>query len=255
MSAPASPAPSPGHPATRPGPLRAGFARRNAGLLWALGTAALFMAMWGFVRHSAGLGVAGLTRDLTGESPFYAPEAPAITAIMFAHMAAGAALTLLAPLQLIGPLRRARPRLHRGLGRTMIALGLVTGAGGIVYALGRGTTGGPFMDLSSTVYGLLIGLAAVETFRHGRARRWPAHRRWGLRLSVLVIASWLYRMHYVIWNLVADGAGTTPDMTGPFDRFQAWAFYLSYLALLELWLLAERSRKAGGRRSAHRSPG
>ena len=97
------------------------------------------------------------------------------------------------------------------------------------YALGRGTTGGPFMDLSSTVYGLLIGLAAVETFRHGRARRWPAHRRWGLRLSVLVIASWLYRMHYVIWDLVADGAVTPTRLVT--HRFPIDAGLSAYEAL------------------------
>ncbi len=61
---------------------------------------------------------------------------------------------------------------------------------------------------------------------------------------MLVIASWLYRMHYVVWDWMTGGWGVTPDMTGPFDRFQAWAFYLSYFILLELYFILEvRSRK------------
>lgn len=106
-------------------------------------------------------------------------------------------LPVLAPLQLVGPIRRNWPGYHRRAGRSMIVLGLVTGIGGIGYAVLRGTTGGPFMDVSSSVYGLLILGAAVQTYRLGRARQWAQHRRWGWRLTVLVIASWLYRMHYV----------------------------------------------------------
>jgi hypothetical protein len=75
--------------------------------------------------------------------------------------------------------------------------------------------------------------SAVQAYRLGRARRRAELRLWGWRLTVLVIASWLNRMHYVIWNGATGGIWTTPDMTGPFDRFEAWAFYLSYLAVLE----------------------
>lgn len=211
---------------------------------WLIGLFLLFYLMLGFIRHSAGLGIAGMRKDLTGISPFYAPDMPVVTFIMYAHMAAGAALTVLAPLQLTGPIRRRYRNFHRHSGRVMIVLGLITGIGGITYAVLRGTTGGTFMDISSSVYGILILVAAVETYRHGRARRWQIHRRWGWRLSVLVIASWLYRMHYVIWDRLTGGWGVTPDMTGPFDKFQAWAFYLSYLFLLELYFLWEaRSKK------------
>ena len=104
------------------------------------------------------------------------------------------------------------------------------------------------MDISSTAYGLLILVSAVQTYRLGRARQWARHRRWGWRLSVLVIASWFYRVHYVIWDRLTGGLGVTPDMTGPFDQFQAWGFFLGYLLYLELYFLWEDRRK-------RRSPG
>lgn len=215
---------------------------------WLLGLLALVALRAGFLRHSVWLGLWGLTNDLTGRSPFF-DAAPLVTAVMFLHMITGAILTLLALLQLTGPARRRWPRLHRWSGRAMVGLGIFTAFGGILHATRRGATGGPFMDASTAVYGLLMPVAAAQTWRLGRARRSAGHRRRGWRFSVLVIASWLYRMHYVVWDRPTGGIGTTPDMTGPFDRFQAWAFYLSYAAMLEIWFLweARRRRQAGAR--------
>ena len=59
--------------------------------------------------------------------------------------------------------------------------------------------------------------------------------------------------YYIIWDNLTGGIGTTPDMTGPFDKFQAWAFYLSYLLLAELFFVWEERRKSSARRQkAHK---
>ena len=200
---------------------------------WILSVLGLFWVMAGFIRHSAGLGLAGLIRDLTDHSPFYAADAPLVTFIMFLHM--------------MTPLRRKWPKIHRKTGYLMIGLGVFTAIGAMVYAIFRSTTGGLFMDISSSVYGILMIWAAVQTYRFGRRKRWPQHRRWGIRFSVLVIASWLYRVHYIIWDHLTGGIWTTPDMTGPFDKFQAWAFFLSYLLLAELFFLWEGHKKRAAR--------
>lgn len=47
----------------------------------------------------------------------------------------------------------------------------------------------------------------------------------------------------MIWDGATGGMWTTPDMTGPFDRFQAWGFYLSYLAMLEAYFVWERRHR------------
>ena len=219
--------------------------QRHRALWWAAGLALLFAASWGFVRRSAWLGLWGLTNDLDGVSPFYDGAMPGVTFAMFFHMVTGAGLTVLAPLQLVGPLRRRWPRLHRHGGRVMVGLGLVTALGGLGYALRHGTTGGPFMDASTSLYGLMVLAAALQTLRFGMARAWARHRRWGLRFSVLVIASWLYRMHYMLWEHAFGTLWITPDMTGPFDKVQAWGFYLFYAALLELWFVFGEGRGRG----------
>lgn len=221
---------------------------------WLIGVVLLFVLMTGFLMHSVWLGLWGLTNDLEGLSGFYSAAMPVVTFIMFAHMITGAALSILAPLQLVTPIRRNWPGLHRWMGRVMVGLGLFTGFGGLLYAVRHGTTGGVFMDWSTSVYGILMLWAAVQTYRLGRAKKWAQHRRWGWRFSVLVIASWLYRMHYVVWDWLTGGLWTTPDMTGPFDKFQAWAFYLSYAAMLELWFLWDDHRRKSARRPVVRVP-
>lgn len=229
-------------------PVRPIIARRA--IWWAFGIGVLFVLAWGFLQRSAWLGLWGLTNDLEGRSPFYAGDMPVITFVMYLHMITGALLILMAPLQLAGPLRKRWPKLHRHSGRVMIGLGLFTGAAGIAYATQHGTTGGRYMDVSTTLYGILILWSAAQTLRFGLKRSWTRHRRWGMRLSVLVVASWLYRMHYVVWEAAFGMLWITPDMTGPFDVVQAWGFYLFYLALLEAYFFFWEDRRRGARRVA-----
>lgn len=217
---------------------------------WLLASLVVCFLMWGFVRHSVWLGLWGLTNDLTGLSPFFAPGRPLLNLITFLHMITGALLVVLAVVQLIPPIRREWPKMHRWSGRVMVGSGLFTAFGGIVYAVAKGTTGGVYMNVSSTLYGVMMLTAAVQTYRYGRARKWMIHRRWGWRFSVLVMASWLYRLHYVIWDRLTGGIWTTPDMRGPFDMFQAWGFFLGYAALLELWFLYEDRQKKRRRQPA-----
>ena len=59
-------------------------------------------------------------------------------------------------------------------------------------------------------------------------------------LIILALASWLYRVHYGLWEVLIDGAGSRPDFSGPFDVIQVFAFYLPYLAVHHLWWRARR---------------
>ena len=92
------------------------------------------------------------------------------------------------------------------------------------------------MNIGFFLYGLLMAVAAVETVRHARAKRLDVHRAWALRLYVLAIGSWLYRMEYGFWFLFTGGVGSTPNLTGPFDQVMAFFFYLAPLVILEFVL-------------------
>lgn len=220
--------------------------RRRGWAVWlgCLALAMLALVASDFVGHSLEQGWAGLTRDLSGENRLYWPDAPVATTAIFAHMIGGAVITALAPLQLAGPVRRRWPWVHRWSGRCLAACAVATGAAGLVYIGLRGTVGGAPMSVAFAVYGACLIVAAVMAARLARARDYVRHRRWALRLAILALASWIYRMHYGIVFVVADGAGVQDDFRGAFDLFNIWAFYVPYLIALELWFLRERRQPA-----------
>lgn len=191
----------------------------------------------GFVTHAFATGVAALAGDVFILGRLYAPESWFSNASISLHMVAGAIITCLAPLQIIAPVRNRWPRLHRLSGYLIVTLSVSAAFGGFGYMLLRGTVGGPLMTAGFSLYGALMLLCSVQTVRFARSRRFDTHRRWALRLFVLAIGSWLYRVHYGIWFATTGGVASNLDFTGLFDQIQVFAFYLPYLLLLELIFL------------------
>lgn len=156
------------------------------------------------------------------------------------HLLAGVVLLLLGPIQLIAGLRARWPTLHRWSGRVYASAALLAGAGGLAFILAKGTIGGTQMDVAFAIYGLALMLAAGNAVRHARARRFEAHRAWAIRLFALVIGSWLYRIEYTGWRLLAGGAGHTATFDGPFDTAMLYFFFVPNLLLAEAFLRAKR---------------
>lgn len=201
-----------------------------------------------FIWHSAELGTRGLTTTLPDHRLF---TAPLPNALIFAHMIAGAALTLLAPLQLIAWTRARHPAVHRRMGYVTLAAAGITGIGGLGYIALNGTVGGPPMSAGFALYGALVLLAGSQAVRHARARNLAAHRDWALRLAVLAMGSFLYRVHYGLWYWATDGLWSETDgFTGAFDLFNVAGFYLPYLIILEL-ILRRRRHGSAARRLHH----
>ena len=155
---------------------------------------------------------------------------------MAAHLATGAIILLLGPVQFIGSVRSRWPALHRWLGRIYVFTAGVAGLGGLGFIFTKGTIGGAPMDIGFGLYGALMLVGALETYRYARARRFEEHRAWAIRLFALAIGSWLYRMDYGFWLLAAHGMGHTHRFRGPFDIVMAFFFYVPNLALAELFL-------------------
>ncbi|WP_227271711.1 DUF2306 domain-containing protein [Roseobacter weihaiensis] len=162
-------------------------------------------------------------------------------AAIYGHMVAGGIITALAPLQLLRVVRRRAPVLHRISGYLVAGLSVLTGAGGLYYIAMQGTIGGPVMDLGFGLYGALMLFGAFKTVQLARIRH-PDHRLWAERLVILALASWLYRVHYGLWEITTGGIGSRPDFSGPFDLVQVFAFYLPYLAL-HAWVWHRRARR------------
>lgn len=202
-----------------------------------------------FVLHAVDLAWRGLAGALEEPSHLFPSSGSASSAAIALHMVTGAAITVLAPLQLVGPIRRRWPAVHRWSGRVLAVSAGAAALAGLFFIAARGTVGGPMMDAAFTSYGGLMLLAAVQTVRHARARRFDRHRDWALRLFVLAIGSWIYRVHYGLWYMATGGIASNEQFTGLFDQVQLWAFFVPYLLLVELWLRTRRrvaTRAAGG---------
>ena len=208
---------------------------------WAAGALALllFPGLLLFAGHAITRGLSLWDPVEQAASRFWLDEKPAATLAIYAHMALGGLVTVLAPLQAVPWLRRRHAWIHRIAGRIVVVGALITALGGLAFIASHGTIGGAPMSAGFTLYGVLMALCAIQTYRHARVRS-PSHRAWALRLIVLILGSWIYRVHYTLWYMVTDGAYSTPEFTGQFDRIQNVAFYLPYLAILELRLGWER---------------
>jgi hypothetical protein len=174
----------------------------------------------------------------------YDPATPLATIGIGLHFAAGGILLLLGPLQFVAPVRARLPAVHRWVGRFYTVAAMLTGGGGLVYILAHRAIGGAPMSIGFGLYGAAVALSGAETLRHARARRFDLHRAWAIRLYALTVGSWLYRMDYGFWVLLADGAGHTASFDGAFDRFMDFFFYVPNVIIAEL-IIRGRARRAG----------
>ena len=174
----------------------------------------------------------------------------AALASMSAHLAAGAIVLLLGPVQFIGAIRNRWPVVHRWIGRTYVVTCGLAGLGGLIFIATKGTIGGAAMNVGFGLYGVLMVLASIQAWRYAAARRFDLHRAWAIRLFALAIGSWLYRMDYGFWLLAVHRIGHQSDFHGPFDRIMAFFFYLPNLAVAELYLRSTWLKEHGAMRTA-----
>lgn len=174
----------------------------------------------------------------------YSSNSGTATAGIGLHFAAGGIILILGSIQLIDELRNRYPAFHRWVGRVYVLASAFAGVGGLAFILVKGTIGGTVMDIGFGLYGILMILCAVETYRHAVARRIETHRAWALRLYALAIGSWLYRMDYGFWILFTDGWGHADYFRGPFDKVMAFFFYLPNLLVAEILIQRMKYNKS-----------
>jgi len=158
------------------------------------------------------------------------------------HLISAVVIILAGALQLIPVVRQRFPRFHRWNGRLyMLAAVTVSGAG--LYMLWiRGSVADFPQRIGFTGNAVLIWLCAAMALRFAIARDFPRHRTWALRLFLVVAASWFLRVELFLSFLIFRGPfGFDPlSFSGPFLTFLSYAQYLLPLAVLELYLYAQR---------------
>ncbi len=162
------------------------------------------------------------------------------------HLTFAFVITVGGLLQLVPAIRRTLPAFHRWTGRAYLATAAIMSVGGLVMVWGRGAAGDLPQHVAISLNALLILACAVIAWRHARARRLDLHRRWALRLFLAVSGVWFFRVGLMFWIVVNQGpAGFDADsFSGPALTVLAFAVYAVVpLALLELYLRAQRSRR------------
>lgn len=159
------------------------------------------------------------------------------------HFAMGGIILILGSIQLIDSIRLKYLNFHRWVGRIYIVASILVAIGGLIFIFAKGTIGGTVMDIGFGLYGILMLLAAVQTYRYAVARNTAAHRAWALRLYALAIGSWLYRMDYGFWFILADKAGHNNTFTGMFDYTMDFFFYIPNLIVAEIFIRSQNTRR------------
>lgn len=139
---------------------------------------------------------------------------------------AGLAL-LVAPLQLVGVLRRRWPRLHRCIGwlyAGSVVVGSVSG-----FSLALNAQGGLPARTAFVILALLWPAVTALGIRHAIARDFVRHRRWMLRSVALTYAAVTLRV--VLFGGMALGLSFVPVYIAA-----AWLGWTINLAVVEWWL-------------------
>ncbi len=153
------------------------------------------------------------------------------------------------PLQLIPKIRSRFPTFHRWNGRTYIVGAIAGSLFGLYMIWTRGSVGATIQHIGTSLDGVLIMVFAFIAVRFAAARNIVRHRRWALRLFMVVSAVWFFRIGLMAW-IILNGGPVGMDMetfTGPFLTFWSFGQYLVPLVILELYLRTQDKAGAAGR--------
>ena len=198
-------------------------------LLFALATASFYglTALRGDY-HGWRISQSHFAGDLTGNSA------------VAMHLISAVVIMLAGAVQLVPQVRSHFPVFHRWNGRIYMQAALAVSAAG-VYMTWRGSVGDLSQHIGGSLNAVLIWLFAGMALRYAVARDFRTHRRWALRLFLVVSAAWFFRIVVFLSFIVFKGpVGFDPTtFRGPFLTFMSFGQYLLPLTFLELYLRAQ----------------
>jgi hypothetical protein len=164
-------------------------------------------------------------------------------AAVAAHLLLAVIIMVAGPLQLVPQIRARLPAFHRWSGRIYMLAIVATSIAGLYMLFVHGTVGGIVLQIAQSLDALLILVFAAVALRTALQRDFKTHRRWALRLFMVVSAVWFFRVGLMLWLVIHQApVGFDPTtFTGPFVTFIAFAQYLIPLLVLECYFRAQDS--------------
>jgi len=150
------------------------------------------------------------------------------------------------PLQFVPQIRNRARSFHRWNGKIYIFTALVISFSGVYMVITKGTISGLIGDLSVSFNGVLIMLFALLAWRTAVAHNFISHRRWALRLFLVVNGVWFFRIGLMLWLFIhGEAVGFDPEtFRGPFLIFLGFGQYVIPLIILEMYLYAKEKKSA-----------
>jgi len=181
----------------------------------------------------------------------YIPEDAAGNFMLVGHIVAAVLVTLSGAAQFVPAIRRRVPRLHRWNGRIFIVTAFGLSLAGLYLLIVRGTTANLAQQIGTGLLGVLVMVCASMAWRTALRRDFTTHRRWALRLFLLVSTAIFVRSTIALVSVILAGAGTL-DVTviqGPILTVVTFAQYCLPLAVLELYFWSQTRGGAPARLS------
>jgi hypothetical protein len=231
--------------------LPADAALNTSARLWWLTTA---LGQWIFMAYIVSFygplllqsGITGLKEAHLANG--YMPGDTAGNAALAGHLMFAVIIMGGGPLQLVPQIRARWPAFHRWLGRTYMFTAVASAIVGLYLILTRPLFGSLVNNIGTSLDGVLIIVFAAIALRYAIARDIHTHRRWALRLFMVVSAVWFIRIGFRVWNFLTGGIGIDSEsFSGPFVYFWHFGQYLLPLAVLELYFRARDSANAHAR--------
>ncbi|MCK9686741.1 DUF2306 domain-containing protein [Scleromatobacter humisilvae] len=168
----------------------------------------------------------------------WVPGDPVGNAAAAGHLLLAVVVMLLGALQLVPALRRHAPAVHRWSGRVFVVAAMTMAVSGIYLMIVLPPIGDRGSQWPIVVNAALILAFAGLAWRDALARRLERHRRWALRLYLVVSGVWFFRIGLMAWIIANRGpAGFDPKtFAGPAITTLAIAQWALPLLVLEPYL-------------------
>jgi uncharacterized membrane protein len=146
---------------------------------------------------------------------------------------------LLAPLQFVKRIRVRRPAVHRWIGRTVVAIGIVIGGSALVMSP-QMAIGGPTETAATTLFGCLFLFAMIRGFIYIRQGNSRLHREWMIRAFAIGMAVATIRPIVGLFFATSRLTHLTPR---DFFGVAFWLGFTIQFLVAEMWIRHTRPRR------------
>ncbi len=209
------------------------------------------IGQWIFVAYIVSLyWGAIITNDLNAWNTMipegYVPNRTAGNLAVGIHVSLAVIIFIAGTIQFIPYIRTRYPRVHRWSGRSYVTTAIITSLAGLYMIVSRETTGGGLQRIGITVDALLIFVFSIIVWRTAIAREFDKHKRWVVRLFIVVSAVWFFRISIMAWVMIlkAPVGFDIETFQGPFLDALSFLQYLIPLTFIELYFWAQRKNTA-----------